>query len=559
MRVTGAIASFLETIPSQMSHSNPARAVGRDLPLCEKTGIPDAPFSQSSHFLSSQPFIPEMLQKCRHSLRRGGVPLVCRRAARTHRWCGGARRGVSACVRATLAEAETSASVPASAFSIAPMMEYTTVHFRAFARILTRRALLYTEMEVDQTLIHNAAYRDRYLPFPADQHSVALQLGGSDPASMRRAAAYAAPFGYDEVNLNAGCPSETVAGKGCFGAALMRQPLLVAELCTSMREGLASAVLPGAPVPEVTVKHRLGVDDSDSYAELRDFIGTVSERGSVSRFIVHGRIALLNGISPADNRSIPPLRPGWVAALRRDFPHLSFDYNGGLSTATEVARARADGPLAGAGFMIGRAAYARPWDCLSNADVAVFGEDAPSVPSRRVAIERYAEYCDDVERLAADDGELAPNPRVLVKPVLNLFHGERGCGNWKRSSDYLLRQAKLRASNADSTTPRTSDLLHAMMRVIDDDVLDAPPPPASFSGNDDDEEEEDSDSDSPMRSSMMTLPGSATSRAGLGDGVRVVVSGRRRRKKAQIVYENGGEEEEEGEEEGKNLKASAAA
>ena len=190
----------------------------------------------------------------------------------------------------------------------------------------------------------------------------------------------------------------------------------------------------------------------------------------------------------------------------------------------------------------------------------MFGEDAPSVPSRRVAIERYAEYCDDVERLAADDGELAPNPRVLVKPVLNLFHGERGCGNWKRSSDYLLRQAKLRASNADSTTPRTSDLLHAMMRVIDDDVLDAPPPPASFSGNDDDEEEEDSDS--PMRSSMMTLPGSATSRAGLGDGVRVVVSGRRRRKKAQIVYENGGEEEEEeeeGEEGGKNLKASAAA
>ena len=472
-------------------------------------------------------------------VRRGKVPLVCRRAARTHRWCGGARRGVSACVRATLAEAETSASVPASAFSIAPMMEYTTVHFRAFARILTRRALLYTEMEVDQTLIHNAAYRDRYLPFPADQHSVALQLGGSDPASMRRAAAYAAPFGYDEVNLNAGCPSETVAGKGCFGAALMRQPLLVAELCTSMREGLASAVLPGAPVPEVTVKHRLGVDDSDSYAELRDFIGTVSERGAVSRFIVHGRIALLNGISPADNRSIPPLRPGWVAALRRDFPHLSFDYNGGLSTATEVARARAD--------------------CLSNADVAVFGEDAPSVPSRRVAIERYAEYCDDVERLAADDGELAPNPRVLVKPVLNLFHGERGCGNWKRSSDYLLRQAKLRASNADSTTPRTSDLLHAMMRVIDDDVLDAPPPPASFSGNDEEEEEEeeDSDSDSPMRSSMMTLPGSATSRAGLGDGVRVVVSGRRRRKKAQIVYEN--DDDDEGEEEGKNLKASAAA
>ena len=408
-------------------------------------------------------------------------------------------------------------ATPASALSVAPMMEYTDVHFRALARILSRNALLYTEMEVDQTLIHQASNGlDRYLWFPKAQSPVALQLGGSDAENLRRAAALAAPYGYDEVNLNSGCPSETVAGKGCFGAALMRDPAHVASLCTAMRDGLASATPPNQDVPPVTVKHRLGVDETDSYGELCDFVGTVSERGGVTRFIVHGRIALLNGISPADNRSIPPLRPGWVAALRRDFPHITFDYNGGVPSAAAVAAARASGPLAGGGFMIGRAAYHQPWSCLAPADVLVYGEASAGASSRREALELYALHCDEAERISEswDLRRGGLHPRVLLKPVLNLFHGARGNGAWKRAYDSLLR---------DNERRRASDVLRGMMQVVDEDVLDAAPSLGI---------PEDADF---LSATDASLPLSRSSRAGLSAGLTLVVTGRKRRRRASVV------------------------
>ena len=271
--------------------------------------------------------------------------------------------------------------------SVAPMMDWTDVHFRSLARLLSKKTWLYTEMVVDTTLLHNPDV-GRFLEFPESQRPVVCQLGGSDPAKLAAAAAVAARYGYDEVNLNCGCPSDRVAGAGCFGASLMREPARVAEACRAMREavravetrGEAGAAMrevggwgggggggrkgkraeeeaggpspPSDPSPasppsdssyrppraiDVTVKCRLGVDDLDSYEALCEFVRVVSERGQVSHFVVHARKCHLQGLSPAQNRSVPPLRHGWVFALKRDFPHLRFSLNGGLES-TAAAR-----------------------------------------------------------------------------------------------------------------------------------------------------------------------------------------------------------------------------
>jgi tRNA-dihydrouridine synthase A len=259
------------------------------------------------------------------------------------------------------------------------MMDWTDVHFRSLARLLSRRSWLYTEMVVDAALLHSAD-AGRFLEFPESQRPVVCQLGGSDPAKLAAAAAVAARYGYDEINLNCGCPSDRVAGAGCFGASLMREPGRVAEACRAMREavraveargeagaamrevggwggGRREAIARGGPGGEaeaeavaaasasyrpprpidVTVKCRLGVDDLDSYAALCDFVRVVSSRGQVSHFVVHARKCHLQGLSPAQNRSVPPLRHGWVFALRRDFPGLRFTLNGGLES-TAAAR-----------------------------------------------------------------------------------------------------------------------------------------------------------------------------------------------------------------------------
>lgn len=186
-------------------------------------------------------------------------------------------------------------------------------------------------MVVDKTILH-AEPLEKWLWFPPEQHPLVLQLGGSDPALLQQATQAAAAYGYDEFNLNCGCPSDRVAGAGCFGASLMLEPQLVADCMAAIAAGAAA----GGSSARVSVKCRLGVDGADSYAHLAEFVQIVSERGGVTDFVIHARKCLLNGLSPAQNRSVPPLRHDWVWALKRDFPHLSFQ----VSSSSRSSRNR---------------------------------------------------------------------------------------------------------------------------------------------------------------------------------------------------------------------------
>ncbi|MCH8855768.1 MAG: tRNA dihydrouridine(20/20a) synthase DusA, partial [Proteobacteria bacterium] len=208
--------------------------------------------------------------------------------------------------------------------SVAPMMDWTDRHCRYLHRLITRHALLYTEMVTTGALLHGD--QPRHLDFNTEEHPVALQLGGSEPADLAACARLAERWGYDEVNLNCGCPSERVQ-KGAFGACLMAEPQLVADCVKAMRDATA---LP------VTVKHRIGIDRIESYDFVRDFVGTVAAAGC-EVFIVHARNAWLQGLSPKENREIPPLRYEIVAQLKRDFPALTIAVNGGLKTPDEIA------------------------------------------------------------------------------------------------------------------------------------------------------------------------------------------------------------------------------
>jgi tRNA-dihydrouridine synthase A len=255
------------------------------------------------------------------------------------------------------------------------MMDWTDRHCRYFHRLLSRRARLYTEMITAPALVHGDV--DRHLAFDPAEHPVALQVGGSDPGELAHAARLGARYGYDEINLNCGCPSERVQ-TGSFGACLMAEPALVADCVRAMRDAVA---LP------ITVKHRIGLDASEDYGFVRDFVGTVADAGC-DVFIVHARNAVLKGLSPKENREIPPLRYAWVHRLKHDFPHLVFVLNGGLTTldAIEAALVRVDG------VMVGRIAYHEPW-LLAQVDARLFGEKSP-VESREevvAALSRYAE------------------------------------------------------------------------------------------------------------------------------------------------------------------------
>ena len=203
--------------------------------------------------------------------------------------------------------------------SIAPMMEYTDRHFRFLMRLLTRHTRLYTEMVVDSTLIHSPQAKG-YLRFSPEEHPVACQLGGSAPVSLAAAARLVEEMGYDEVNLNCGCPSPKVAGKGCFGAALMLTPEVVRDCIAAMRSAVS--------IP-VTVKCRLGVDKIDSYEAFREFISTVSSSGC-QHFIIHARKCLLKGLDTKGNRTVPPLKYAWVQRIALEFPHIRFSLNGGI-------------------------------------------------------------------------------------------------------------------------------------------------------------------------------------------------------------------------------------
>ena len=282
-------------------------------------------------------------------------------------------------------------------FCVAPMMDWTDRHCRFFHRQLTARARLYTEMITAPALAHGDV--PRHLDFDPAEQPVALQLGGSEPVLLAHAASLGEHWGYDEINLNCGCPSERVQ-TGSFGACLMREPKLVAQCVAAMRDAVS--------VP-VTVKHRIGLDAEADYGFVRDFVGTVADAGC-DVFIVHARNAVLKGLSPKENREIPPLRYEVVRRLKREFPRLTIVLNGGLTDYDAIGRelAQVDG------VMIGRAAYHDPY-MLAAADRIVFGDER-RVASRADVALRMAAYAQ------AQVARGVPL-RAIARHMLGLYHG----------------------------------------------------------------------------------------------------------------------------------------
>ena len=295
--------------------------------------------------------------------------------------------------------------------SVAPMMDWTDRHCRAFHRALSSRALLYSEMVTAPAVLNGD--RERLLGFDAVEHPVALQLGGSDPAQLAEAARVGEAFGYDEINLNVGCPSDRVQS-GRFGACLMREPELVADCMAALREAVA--------VP-ATVKCRIGVDDQDPDVSLFATVDACAAVG-IEVFIVHARKAWLQGLSPKENRDVPPLDYGLVRRLKRERPQLNISINGGIASLdmAEALLAEADGATLD-GVMIGRAAYHEP-ALLGQADRRLYGEGTGDVDAYQ-AIERYRPYM--AARLA--EGVALP---AMTRHMLGLMHGRPGARAFRR-------------------------------------------------------------------------------------------------------------------------------
>ncbi|WP_127558788.1 tRNA dihydrouridine(20/20a) synthase DusA [Nioella ostreopsis] len=300
------------------------------------------------------------------------------------------------------------AAIEAAKLSVAPMMDWTDRHCRYFHRLMSSHALLYTEMVTAPAVIHGD--RERLLGFSAPEHPVAVQLGGSDPAQLAEATRIAGDYGYDEVNLNVGCPSDRVQS-GSFGAILMEQPALVADC--------VAAMIAASPV-EVTVKCRIGVDEQVPEQVLPDFLRVVSEAG-VTRFTIHARKAWLQGLSPKENRDIPPLDYPLVHRMKAEFPHLHLSINGGVTTLDEAEAHLAAGMD---GVMIGRAAYHTPADMLLEADQRIFGARTLPKTAHQVA-EEMLPY---IEAHLAAGGRL----NQITRHMLGLFAGRPGARHWKR-------------------------------------------------------------------------------------------------------------------------------
>ncbi|QTF93889.1 tRNA dihydrouridine(20/20a) synthase DusA [Halomonas sp. BM-2019] len=292
-------------------------------------------------------------------------------------------------------------------FSVAPMMEWTTRDYRAFARTLTRRALLYTEMVTTGAILHGTP-RERFLGFDAVEHPLALQLGGSDPGELAECAAIAEAWGYDEVNLNVGCPSDRVQNN-LIGACLMGHPEKVAAAVRAMREAVA--------IP-VTVKCRIGIDDQDEDADLSHFIATVADAGC-DTFIVHARKAWLQGLSPKENRDIPPLNYPRVHRLKATRPELHIGINGGLKS---LAAGREQLEHVDS-VMLGREAYQNPW-LLAGVDETFYGEPGPAA-SRHAAARAFRPY---IARRLAEGARL----NHLTRHLLGLFQGQPGGRKFRR-------------------------------------------------------------------------------------------------------------------------------
>lgn len=287
----------------------------------------------------------------------------------------------------------------------APMMDWSDRHCRFYFRALAPHAVVYTEMVTTAALIHGDA--PRHLDFDPAEHPVALQLGGSEPDELAACARLGARWGYDEINLNCGCPSERVQ-RGAFGACLMAEPELVADCMKAMQDAV--------PIP-VTVKHRLGLDRVEDYGFARRFVETVARRAGCRTFIVHARNAVLKGLSPRDNRAVPRLRHDEVHRLKRDFPELEIVANGGYASlaAVEAALARVDG------VMLGRAAYHDSY-CLAAIDARLFGTTAPTRAEVVARMHRYA---------VAEVAHGTPL-RAIARHLLGLYQGRPGARAWRR-------------------------------------------------------------------------------------------------------------------------------
>jgi tRNA-dihydrouridine synthase A len=311
---------------------------------------------------------------------------------------------------------------------VAPMMDWTDRHCRFFHRLIAPNALLYTEMITTGAILHGDL--NRLLDFNTEEHPVALQIGGSEPADLAKAAKVGAQWGYDEINLNCGCPSERVQ-KGAFGACLMREPALVADGIRAMQDAV--------DIP-VTVKHRIGVDDRDDYGFVLDFVGQLFNVGC-RVFIVHARSAILKGLSPKENREIPPLRMSVVRQLKRDFPGAMIVANGGIQTVAQSAELMAPDTAqhlpAVDGVMLGRAAYHDPWvlhdiarwmdECMPNQGTAGASSNGQgTAPKQRADIlEALEQYFDEQCRLGVP-------AKHMTRHWHGLFHGQPGARVWRR-------------------------------------------------------------------------------------------------------------------------------
>ena len=322
--------------------------------------------------------------------------------------------------------------------SIAPMMDCTDRHYRFMMRMLTRETLLYTEMVTSGAIIFGD--KKRHLDFSTEELPLALQLGGDDPQHLAQCAQLAQEWGYTEVNINVGCPSDRVQN-GCFGASLMARPERVAECVEAMKKVV--------DIP-VTVKHRIGIDDLDRYEDMKNFVTVVSQSGS-DRFSVHARKAWLQGLSPKQNRNVPPLRYEEIYQLKRELPHLEIEINGGIKTFED-----ADQHLKHLdAVMIGRAAYENPF-LFAGADEHFFGKTHDTVTTRRELVESMFPY---IEQMLTNTDQWLSR---VTRHMHGLFTGFKGTKAWKR---FLAENAYGPDANVDT--------LKRALDVVPDETLDA--------------------------------------------------------------------------------------
>jgi tRNA-dihydrouridine synthase A len=325
------------------------------------------------------------------------------------------------------------------------MMEWTDRHCRFFHRLLSARALLYTEMITTGALVYGN--KDHHLLFNREEHPLALQLGGSHPKELAQCAKLAYEYGYDEVNLNCGCPSERVQ-RGAFGACLMNEADLVAQC--------VSAMVRASPLP-VTVKHRIGLGRGESFDFVRDFVAKVSKAGCQT-FIVHARNAWLEGLSPKENREIPPLKPDWAYRLKKEFPHLQIVYNGGVQSMQDI-----DAHLSHVdGVMVGRAAYHNPWLLTQwdkvfevyeargeftgpqaggiDATVPAALNNYPAPPADKTPLSREAVEAQMVSYMQLESHRNHVHWSSISRHMLGLYHAQVGGKRWRRVwSDHKLK------------------------------------------------------------------------------------------------------------------------